>query len=122
MFSVGVRKAILLGGVVWLTSIIGFREPFAQPAYLSSQIGSLNCNDLLESARKLRSVSLAMLATVREQRSQAGKMRKALGPDVADESVAVLSDQERQLKKTLRDVETIHCPSVLAPPSADAPR
>jgi hypothetical protein len=80
-----------------------------------------NCDELLESARKLRGVSLAMLATLRDRRDQLEKMRVMLDSDVVAESIAVLSDQETKLLQTLRAAEAAACSSVSPPPQDDAP-
>ena len=120
--TTGGHKVLLFCAFLGLISTTCSKELFALADGSSTQAPALNCNELLESAQKLRSVSLSMLATVREQRSQTEKMIKALGPDVAEEAISVLSDQEKQLQKTLRDVEAIHCSSEPTPLSADVLR
>jgi len=63
-----------------------------------------------------------MLTAVQEQRKKAEKMRDVLGPDVADESIAFLAEQERQLESTVRLADAVRCPSAATPHSAAAPR
>jgi hypothetical protein len=116
------RNAIVLCTAVGLAWSLWAAQVLAQSGEQSSTAVPLDCKKLLESAQKLRSASIDMLATVREQRKQAEKMRDALGPDVADESIAFLVEQERQLQLTLREADAIRCPPASTPQSPDTPR
>jgi hypothetical protein len=113
------RRWLVLCGVAGIASSIGSGQLLAQ-GLPRAQL--LDCKQLLEGAERLKSASSDMLAAVRQQRERAKKMRDMLGPDVADESIAFLAAQERQLESTVREAEAIRCPVAPAAQSPETPR
>lgn len=116
----GSRKAIAFS-ILLAALLTADCRAFAQQAKLPVADRVPDCDELLESVRKLRTSSLAMLAAVRSQRNKLEEMRTAVGPDVVAESAAVLLDQEMKLLKTLRSAEDVVCSPVPVPPQDDTP-
>jgi hypothetical protein len=104
-------KVFALCVLVYLAGDDGVSIAPAQSRDELSQAEPLKCDRLLHTAEQLIAASSDLLTTVRDRRKHVEEMRDALGPDVAEQSAAILLEQERQLELVLHEARAVQCPS-----------